>query len=263
MSANKTNQGKAGETAVRVLLYDVESSPNLAYVWGKYEQNALGDFVKERQIISFAWKWLGEKQVHVLALPSFKSYARFPENNRALILKLHALFSQADIIVGHNIDDFDDKMANTDFIKHGLQPPPPHKTVDTLKVARSKFRFNSNKLDDLGAFLKLGRKIKHDGFGLWVRCLAGNNKAWSLMKRYNKNDVTLLERIYLRIRPWMTNHPNMTALDGKEACPTCRSKNIKRSGWLVLQNTKKQRFACKDCGRWFSGSVVQQKWKFK
>lgn len=246
-----------------VLLYDVETSPNLAYIWGKYEQNALGDFIEERQIISVAWKWLGEKKIHVMALPMFASYSRDPHNNRALIVRLHKLFSRADIVVGHNVVCFDDKMSNTGFIKHGLPPPPPHQSVDTLKVARSKFRFNSNKLDDLGAFLKLGRKVRHRGFELWVRCMRGEKRAWSIMKKYNKGDVALLEKIYLRIRPWMTNHPSMTALDGLDGCPLCRSKKIKPHGWRIAAGTKRRRFRCDDCGKWSSGAFVKNKWRFK
>ena len=247
----------------RVLLYDVETSPNIAYIWNRYEQDALGEFIRERQIISIAWKWLGEKKVHVQALPSYKLYARFPEKNKELIVKLHKLFSEADVVVGHNVDEFDDRMANTDFIKNGLPPPPPHKTVDTLKFARHKFRFNSNKLDDLGAVLKLGRKVKHPGFELWAKCLQGDKKAWALMMEYNKGDVVLLEKVYLKMRPWMKNHPVMTALDGIEACPVCRSKRVQARGWLLLGIGRRRRFQCMDCGKWSHGVVVNQKWRFR
>lgn len=263
MSANKTN-GPGRETAV--LLYDVETSPNLAYVWGKYEQNVLGDFVEERQIISVSWKWLGEKKIYVLSARMLPGYrAGKPINNKALMIHLHGLFSQADIVVGQNIDEFDDKMSNTGFIKHGLPPPPPHKTVDTLKVARAKFRFNSNSQGDLGKFLGLGEKVKHWGFELWVRCLKGDPKAWALMERYNMGDVRLLERVYLKLRPWMTNHPSMTALDGKFGnCPMCRSKNLERRGFGLLSGgTRRQRFQCRDCAKWSTGVPHWDGWRFK
>lgn len=263
MSANKTN-GPGRETAV--LLYDVETSPNLAYVWGKYEQNVLGDFVQERQIISVAWKWLGEKEIHVLSLAMLPGYeGGKPVKNKALILKLHALFSKADIVVGHNVDEFDDKMSNTDFLKHELPPPPPHKTVDTLKVAKGKFRLNSNSLGYLGQFLGIGRKVKHWGFELWVRCLNGDPVAWALMQKYNKGDVALLERVYMKLRPWMTNHPSMTALEGKlDRCPLCRGKNLMRQGWsLSTGGSRRQRFQCQDCKKWSVGAVVNDGWRFK
>lgn len=237
----------------KILLYDVESSPNIGFCWGKYEQNMI-EFVKERQIISVAWKWLGEKEIHVLALPSFKGYKKNRDDNKALIMRLHELISRADIAIAHNVDNFDDKMANTDFILNGLPPPPPHKTVDTLKVARQKFRFNSNKLDDLGERLGLGRKVEHRGFKMWLGCLNGDMKSWKELMAYNVGDIVLLEKIYLKLRPWMTNHPDVNALDGHVGCPGCKGVNMQRRGWGVLRGGRRQRFQCMDCGKWSLGS---------
>lgn len=247
---------------MKVLLFDIETSPNLAFIWGKYEQDALGDFVKERQIISVAWKWLGEKQVHVLALPMLDSYKTKPEDNSQIIAKLHALMSEADILVGHNVDDFDDKMANSEFILYGLKPPPPHRTVDTLKFARHKFRFNSNKLGDLGKKLGLGVKVHTGGFSLWAGCMAGDKKSWDLMMRYNKQDVALLEKVYLKMRPWMKNHPNLAAIERPAGCPACNSNQLERRGWIIGRTGQSPRFQCKDCGRWSKGSLVKKEWKF-
>ncbi len=242
---------------MRVLLYDVESTPNLAWVWEKYEQDALGDFIRERQIISFAWKWLDEKEVHVLSLPDFPGYKRFPDDNRALITELHRIISEADVVIGHNVIDFDDRMANTDFIVHGLPPPPPHRRVDTLRLARSKFRFNSNKLGDLGARLGLGSKVKTGGFDLWAGCMRGDKSSWALMAQYNKGDVTLLEKIYLKLRPWMTLHPDMNAADRHVGCPACKSVNQIRKGWSISNLGKTPRFKCADCGKWSRGALVK------
>ena len=243
------------KTKIRTLLLDIESSPNIAYVWGKWEQNVLGDFIRERQIICFAWKWLDEKETHVLSLPRFPMYLKDRLNNKSLVQELHNIISCADIVIGHNLVQFDDKMANTDFIVNGFEPPPPHKTVDTLKVARSRFGFNSNKLDDLGARLKLGRKKKTGGFDLWVRCLAGEPDAWRTMEEYNRQDVVLLEKVYLKMRPWMINHP---AVAYKESCPVCGSKNTQKSGFVFSKVGKKQRYKCR-CGQWFCGPTVKEK----
>lgn len=262
--ATKRTIRKGGETAIpKVLLYDIESSPNIAYIWGKYECDALGDFIKERQVISVAWKWLGEKNVQVLAMPMLPTYKKNPDNNRALVLKLHELMLQADIVVGHNVDAFDDPMSNAEFLIHGLKPPPPHKSVDTLKFARHKFRFNSNKLGDLGQRLGLGKKVHTGGFDLWARCLRGDPKAWALMMRYNKQDVVLLEKIYLKMRPWMSNHPNMVVQDGDFGCPACRSKSYQARGRSHFTTGYRHRFECQDCGKWFRGAIIRKAWKFK
>jgi len=185
---------------LRVLLYDIETSPNLGYVWGKYEQNILGDFVQERQIISFAWKWLGEKEVQVVRVDN-------KLNNFGIVKILWALMDRADVVVAHNGMAFDDKLSYTEFVLHGLKPPARHKSVDTLKVVKKFFKFNSNKLNDLGKRLGLGEKVQTGGFQLWVGCLKNDPAAWKKMMEYNKQDVVLLEKVYHRILPWITNHP--------------------------------------------------------
>jgi hypothetical protein len=53
-----------------VLLYDLETSPNIGYTWGTRETDVI-KIIHPRQIISIAWKWLGETEVKVLSLPSF------------------------------------------------------------------------------------------------------------------------------------------------------------------------------------------------
>jgi hypothetical protein len=243
---------------LRVLLYDLETSPNLGYTWGKWEQDVI-QFVEERKIISVAWKWLGNADVHVRALPDFPNYKKDPKDNKALVCHLHSLMEQADVTVGHNVIDFDDKISNMEFVRHGLKPAPPHKQVDTLKVARTYFAFNSNKLDDLGAVLGLGRKVKHPGIELWLGCLHGDLASWALMKKYNKGDVVLLEKIYLKFRPWMLKHPNLNPLDRAAfSCPYCRSARLTHRGWSITTGGRKQRFQCQECGKWAVASWVKK-----
>lgn len=252
---------KGGEP--RVLLYDLETSPCIGFTWGKWEQDVI-QFISERQIISASWKWLGEKRVHVLALPDFPGYKKNPKDNGALIKKLHELFEEADVTVGHNVIEFDDKVANTDFLLHGLKPPPPHKNVDTLRVLRSKFALSSNKLDDAGARLGLGRKVKHPGFDMWLGCLNGDPKSWAKLRKYNKGDVVLLEKLYLMIRPWMVNHPSMIPTDRSVmACPRCESKNLQSRGWSRTVSGDRQRFQCQDCGAWPSGVLVKKELRIR
>lgn len=243
-----------------MLLYDLETSPNIGYTWGTRETDVI-KIIYPRQIISIAWKWLGDGHVKVLSLPSFPGYAKDRKDNKALMQEIHGLFSKADIVVGHNVKRFDDRRSNTDFIKHGLKPPPPHAQVDTLEFARFKFDFNSNRLDDLGAFLGVGRKVKHPGFEMWEGCLAGDRQWWSLMEQYNIGDIVLLEKVYLKMRPWMSNHPAMTPRDRAFfACPTCQSPRIKAEGHRYTQTGRVQRFSCLEpgCGKWSTGRIVKR-----
>ena len=262
-AANQTKSARTETAEVdspKVLLYDLETSPNIGYTWGTRETDVI-KVLHPRQIISIAWKWLGEDDVKVLSLPHFPNYKRDKRDNKALMLEIHKLFGKADIVVGHNVKRFDDRRSNTDFIKHGLKPPPPHAQVDTLEFARFKFDFNSNKLDDLGDFLGLGRKVKHPGFEMWEKCLEGDPEAWALMEKYNKGDVVLLEKVYLKLRPWMKNHPALTPRDRAFfACPYCRSPRVKSEGHRYTKLGKAPRYSCLEpnCGKWSTGRIVNR-----
>lgn len=228
----------------KVLCFDIETMSNKAYVWGKYEQDVIA-YIEEGYMLSWSAKWLGGKQI-TKGLYDYEGYKPNTPDDKALITELYNLINEADILIAHNGDRFDIKKMNTRFILHKLMPPDPYKTVDTLKVARNKFAFNSNKLDDLGSFLEVGRKVKHQGFDLWLGCENGDPQSWDKMLKYNKQDVLLLEAVYLKLRPWITNHP--TPKDGVEDCPNCNSAHYQKRGVEWNRGVKWQRAKCQDCG---------------
>lgn len=237
----------------RILFFDIETQANKIYAWGKYEQNAIA-YAQHWYMISFAYKWHDEKQTHVKALPDYpKLYKSDPTNDRNLIDDLWKLFDEADVIIAHNGRKFDVKKANARFIKHGMKPPSPYQIVDTREVAKRYFRFDSNKLDDLGDYLGIGRKINTGGFELWLGCERGDEESWRKMKRYNKQDVVLLEKVYEHMLPYMTTHPNIGLLTGnKVACPNCGSLHVHQRGERVSRTTVHIRFQCQECGSWSS-----------
>lgn len=245
--------------AAKILLLDIETAPSLGYAWTKYDTNII-EFERDWFILCFGFKWVGEKGVTVRALPDYKGYRKQPCNDEALIRDIHALLDEADIVVAHNGDSFDIKKINARFLVHGLKPPSTYKTVDTLKWARKHFKFDSNKLNDLGRVLGVGTKVPHVGFALWKGCMSGELEAWEVMKQYNAQDVVLLEEVYLRLRPW-GNHPDVTlyapGVAGAPACPSCGSGHVHRRGVAVARSRRYQRLNCQDCGSWFQGELVK------
>lgn len=226
----------------KILVYDIETSPNLAYVWGKWQQDVIA-FESEWELLSFSFKWLGEKETIAVGRNKF--------SEEILVRRLHQLFDEADVVIAHNGDNFDQRMANAKFIQFGLTPPSPYRSVDTKKVAKKYFRFNSNKLDDLGKLLGLGKKVQTGGFSLWLGCMAGDERAWAKMLKYNKQDVVLLEKIYLKLRPWVDNHPSVSLLDGVfDGCPKCGSRKLQKRGTRHTKVAITQRYQCKSCGGW-------------
>jgi DNA polymerase elongation subunit (family B) len=227
----------------RILLFDIETTPNISYTWGRYEQNVIA--VKtDWRILCVAYKWLGSSGVHFLTTQNKK-------DDKELCESLHKLLQQSDVVVAHNGDEFDVKKSKARFLVHGLKPIKHLATVDTKKVAKSAFRFDSNKLDDLGATLKLGRKKKHTGFDLWLGCMKDDPASWRLMEKYNRQDVILLERVYLKLRPWMKTHPSISALDGRKDCPKCGSSHVHSEGVRANSTTLSRQMHCISCNGWY------------
>lgn len=235
---------------MKILIFDIETSPNLGYIWGKYEQNVI-EYVNEWYVLCFCAKWLDKKKMFKSKLNDFKRYNKDKTNDLEVVKSMWDLFNEADVVIGHNSDKFDIKKMNARFLYHGLPPPSSYKSIDTLKIARKYFNFNSNKLDDLGNYLSLGRKLKHEGFSLWLKCMSGDKRAWNRMIRYNVQDVLLLEDIYLKFLPYITNHPNYGIYVGKEyVCPNCGSDHLQKRGFHYTKMQVYQRIQCMNCKAW-------------
>ena len=241
----KTNQSKAVE---KILYFDIESAPNISYTWGKYDQNVI-EFQQESYMLCYAYAW-NDGKVNVVTLNDFDGHEPHSNNDKALIQSLWELFHEADIIIAHNAKQFDIKYANGRFLSHGLVPPSTYQVVDTLLIARSKFKLNSNKLNDIAKVLKLGRKVDTGGFELWLGCMRGDDKSWYKMAKYNKQDVVLLREVYYRLRAWMSNHPNISAIreEHRPSCSICSSQDVYKKGIEFKGVTKSQRWKCNDCG---------------
>lgn len=252
-----------------VFVYDTENSPNVITTWGVYEQNAL-EILKHRQIITVAWKWLGrvpngEKQSGVVSLPDFQMYKKDRENNVELIRHILAKMEKADIVIGHNAGQFDNKRVNTDIVKHRMTPPPPHKVIDTLRIARKYFGFNQNSLKALAEFLGVPHKIVTGGYPLWKACMSGDLKAWAKMSRYCYGDIVTAEAVYLRLRPWDQAHPALRPRETNKnpPCPLCHERKLVSRGTAISRKGRVPRAQCRSCGHWPPLVWMKKAWRVK
>ena len=234
----------------RVLIYDVETFPNIGATWGMWEQNVI-KILKHWQLASFAYKWQGESDVTCVSQKSL--------SEKKVTKALWDLFQEADATIAHNGDAFDLKKARAKFTQFKLDPPTLSRSIDTKKIAKSQFGFTSNSLNDLGDFLGLGSKVDTGGKELWFDCMDGIPKAWDKMIEYNKQDVVLLEKVYLRLRPWYPTHPNLSILSGNKGCPSCGSLKVQSRGFRATVSGKQQRYQCQDCGHWHTGPLDRSK----
>lgn len=247
-------------SAPRILLIDIETFPDVAYVWGAYDQNAIA--IKEHwYILSYAYRWYKAGPVVCRTLRDF-GVSRHGARDRFLCKEIHALMDEADIIVAHNGVDFDCKKINARLIVHGFTPPSPYKVVDTKRAIKQVAGFSSNKLDWLCKQLGIGRKVEHEGFALWQACAEQDDTAaWRKMARYNKHDVRLLGDLYELISPWI-RQPNATIYSGDERCvnPACRSTDIHVFPRLYHALTRAyRRIQCNKCGKWARATIVERK----
>lgn len=235
----------------KIAVFDLENAPLLTHSWRTYDANALS-IEEDWYLLSFAYKWYGQSKTHVKALCDYPKYDYTQCDDSLLVKDLWKLFDEADILIAHNGDKFDVKKANARFIKHVGKPPSPYKTIDTLKIARTNFNFTSNKLDYLAKYLGVGEKLKHQGFPLWVGCMNGVKKDWNTMKKYNKIDVDVLEKVYDELRAWSTSGTNIGLFvdDGTHVCPKCGSTDLQKRGFAPTNSGIYQRYQCKCCGGW-------------
>lgn len=234
----------------KLLLLDIETSPSIAAVFGRRKQNISQDAVLQEGgwLISYSYKWLGEDEVHGDVVTPHEATHK---DDMRLCMNLWELIEQANALVYHNGINFDLPMIKTRMIVNALPPIRKIKSIDTYQLSKE-FRFNSNKLDSLGEQLSLGRKIKHEGMLMWIKCLEGDTEALRLMLEYNKQDVALLEEIYLALAPYSTRHPNLSVeLGDKIRCNICCSDNVHPTGNTVTTNLSVfEEYACQ-CGARF------------
>lgn len=232
----------------KVLLIDLETMPSITATFGRFKQNISQDAVLREGgwIVSYAYKWLGDKNVEGNLLTPEEA---MNADDSGLCMEIWELLEQADVVVAHNLLNFDLPVIKTRMIINGLPPIRKLKTVDTLVLAKE-FRFNSNKLDSLCRQLDIGEKLKNSGMQMWVSCMNGEQSALDEMFEYNLKDVAILEELYLHIRPYSNRHSNLSIYyqGDKIRCNICGSEHIKPTGNLVTTNVNIfEEYQCEDC----------------
>jgi DNA polymerase III epsilon subunit-like protein len=176
-----------------------------------------------------------------------------------MVKEAHRLLGEADIVVSYNGISFDVPHMQREFLLAGLYPPKPFKQIDLLRVVRKQFKFASNKLDFVSQQLGIGHKTHHEGFPLWVKCMANDERAWAKMARYCRQDVRLTEKLYHYLLPWLTNVPHLGQMAGLEhSCWACAGTRLRRDGTAFAFVTSYRLYECLRCHAWVRGSTKLQ-----
>ena len=237
----------------KVLFYDIETTLAKSYHFQQWKVNlSQKQKIEESHLLSIAWCWNdGDVNGDILSQREVLEH-----DDERLVLKVWCLLDNADIVIGHNLRRFDNKKANSYFLKYGLNPPSPYRTIDTLQIAKSKFALPFNNLDYIAEYLNVGRKIPTD-VQLWIDCDKGNQDALDLMLDYNKQDVVVLRDVYKRLLTWSNNNVNMnTYNDDRFSCTNCGSGKVEMiTNKFVHTNTNKYlAYRCSGCGSVMRGN---------
>ena len=213
----------------RILILDVERLPGISQqMWwdrGDLKNRYIHHetVVREPRTTIVCAKWYDQPDVIRLA--------EWDKGGRKTFLKdVYALVAEADIIVGHNLDNADVPWLLGDFylprIGHphrpSFKPLPPRKTVDTLKVLRTQFKSGAP-FKGLDAFCKIvGIPSKTDAYDrdAMERAVAGSVEDQVRLTDYCEGDVVATQWLYDWERPHIKNHPALF-VDGEHALRVC------------------------------------------
>jgi hypothetical protein len=228
----------------KILLLDIETKPALVYSFGIRDQHLTHkQIAQDGGTICVGLKWLGEKKVTVLS--------EWEHGYDNMLRGVHKALCEADAVASYNGARFDIPKLTGNFLLAGMPPPPPLTQIDIYKTVR-KMGLICNKLDYIAPLLGLGSKVKHEGLEMWIKVMAGDEKARKRMAKYCAQDVRLLEDVYQRILPYIGDHPRIANRHGL-TCPNCGSDHLTSQGWKLTRTTRVQSLKCTACGSWTQG----------
>ena len=226
-----------------IKFWDTEFTPNEGYFWGLWDQNIPPSFVNETQrMLCF-----GVKEYKKKTLVVDERVGR-----REMLTQLRDELDGVDLLVSWNGAKYDTRMANKEFVREGITPPSPYKEVDLMRIVKQRFAFASNKLDFVAQQLGVGRKVDTGGFDLWRGVMAGDEKSWNKMRRYQKGDVDLLENLFEVLKPWIKMPHPVSDRDGL-VCRNCGGTHLQRRGVARTLQSIYPRYQCQTCSTWMRG----------
>ena len=200
--------------------------------------------------ICAAWKWYDREGVEFAAEWQVGGYDGF-------MRAVWDVFNEADLIIGHNADRFDARHLMGGWAEMGLPAPSPYKVIDTLKIARGTFAYESNTLDALNK--RLGIDAKTDKYDSRVAkaAVAGDKEAQDRIRFYNMGDIAASEALFDRLRPYARNIPHLGMWsDDEMACPSCGS-TMTATGKTVHANVQRyEHLHCPNCGAHARGTTT-------
>lgn len=233
------------QTDLKILQFDIESAPALAWVYGLYDQNIpIHSVVQNPRMIAFTAKWYGKKKIY--------AFSEYHQSRQEMLEQMHEMLEEADVVVGWNSKRFDVKWVNSEFMVEGMKPPSPYKHLDLFTETRRVARFLSYKLDYVSKRLLDDQKIDYNMLRMWEKVSdpltteAERKREWNAMIRYARKDTALLEPLFEKLLPWIKMpHP---VSSNPDACHNCGGR-LRTNGQAKTLYSVYERLRCVECGK--------------
>lgn len=236
---------KTGEKKPKILFYDIETKPLLAYIWRLGEQGVYHSQLAERgnayDIICISYAWDDGKPAKTL------HWGYQEQDSRKMIQEFDKIVKQATVPIGKNSDRFDVKHINTQRMLQDLDPFPDWADCadDVEKQLRKHFVFPSQSLDYISKLMGLGGKLKME-MQDWVDIVERRNKdSFTKMLEYNRKDVEDTRAIWNKVKRYIHPKFNVATFYGDFRCVNCGSQDLRKDGVRHRGKTTYQVFFCK------------------
>jgi hypothetical protein len=236
----------------KILVFDTETAAATALTFGRFKVNLSQDNILDNGgwILCACWRWLGSNVTESIHLTPEEVLNK---DDSRIVAKLFELYEQADAVLAHNSLGFDHKVVQTRAVFNGFPPLPQVKVLDTLQLVKKYLKLPSNRLDAIGEFFGLGRKISTGGISLWRKVQEGDEQAMEQMVEYCLQDVDLLYDVYLRTRQLGRAGSDFNAAlyydDDLVRCRVCGSSEVEVTGRTIETSLNIfDEVRCNECG---------------
>lgn len=238
----------------KVLVYDIETTPVLAWIWRCGEQYVrhpqLHEDYNQTKIICITYRWMHQKKAKALVYDIKK------QCDKKILVEFSKLVGKADVVLGKNSARFDDKHINFRLFQNKLDPIPDwsKKCDDLERWMRRTFNMQSFALD---YFAKLTTGAGKNDMCMqdWIDIvLHKDRKKLKKMVDYGLKDADDTAELIERVQPYVKPKYNMAQHYGDIRCTNCGSKNIHKNGIRA----GRQNYYCKEHGGHAGSALIRK-----
>lgn len=249
LSKEQQDKLKEIQSNMKILIWDLETSRGLfSLFWTGKQYVPDSSMVKEPNIITVSYKWLGEDNTYVIVWDKDKT-------DEKLVKEFLSVYNKADMSITYNGDNFDVRWLNWRAMKYGYNINLFVKQFDIFKQSKRLFRLPSYSLNFLAKTLGVTVKVENSGKKMWDELEHGtkeeHDNALQEMCEYNIGDITTTEEVYVALRKYMGHKVHVGVMSGlhRFTCPNCGGYNIEYvNRTTTAQGTVQRIFKCLDDG---------------